>query len=58
MGRPIKSTLMSATTDRGGHGTSGRLAVTAYYPSVVHYSKMMIHLSFRKEDLKDLRSNK
>ena len=33
MGRPIKSTLMSATTDSGGDGTSGRLAVTAYYPS-------------------------
>ena len=32
MGRPIRSDRMSATTDSGGDGTSGRLAVTAYYP--------------------------
>ena len=32
MGRPIKKTLMSEVTDQGGDGTSGRIAVTAYYP--------------------------
>jgi len=32
MGRPIRSDRMSATTDSGGDGTAGRLAVTAYFP--------------------------
>ena len=32
MGRPIRSDRMSVTTDQGGDGTSGRLAVTAYFP--------------------------